>query len=319
MIRFVNNTCTDEELLTVREWLEESDENVIKLLEAEQMSALASTLRDDTDTRRRMRDKIQQRIDNAERLKRHMARRRLLRFTAAAAASIAIFFTAGFFALRQPPIKMIRIVALGESRHVILPDSSVVYLNVNSELKYPERFAGDIRRVELKGEGYFEVTSDREHPFIVDGDHINVKVLGTQFNFVSHAEGLNSVSLKEGLVEVSSNDNNEGVALIPGQKASYDQSTGLLTVCETKAAIDAAWHDRIIPFEKANLAEIRDILLQLYNVDIMLDPGLDLTRTYSGVTVYFDDIDSTLNRLAHTLPISYTRTDNMITLTRRAK
>lgn len=319
MIRFVNNTCTDDELLAVKEWLDESDENVVKLLELERMSALASTLRDDSETRRRIRDKIQLRIDNAGTINRYRARRLIMRWTASVAATVAILFTAGYFVLREPQVKMIRVAALSESRCVTLPDSSLVYLNVNSELRYPAQFAKDTRRVELNGEGYFEVRSNRSKPFVVAGEYLDVTVLGTQFNFISRQGHTSSVSLKEGLVEVSSNENNEGVALIPGQKASYDYSTGLLTVCETKAAVDAAWHDRIIPFEKANMADIRDILKQLYNVEIELDSNLDLSKTYSGVTVYFDEIDSTLNRLSHTLPITYTKSNNTITISTRKK
>lgn len=314
IIRFINGTCTDDELIAVKEWIEESNENISRLLETERMSALASTLHDDTATRRRVRNKIQQRIDNAALISRHLSRRRIMRWTASIAASIAILFSIGYIALHQPPVKMIQAVASNESRRITLPDSSVVYLNVNSELRYPERFADEIREVKLSGEGYFEVKSDRKRPFIVNGQHLNVKVLGTQFNFVSRTGGTNSVSLKEGIVEVSSNNNEDGVALIPGQKASYDLSTGLLTVSETKAGVDAAWHDKTKPFEKANIADIRDILLQLYDVNIELEPGLDLSKTYSGVTVYYNDIDSTLDRLAHTLPITYRNNDNTITI-----
>lgn len=319
LIKFINNTCSDKELLAVKEWLDESDENVVELLELERMSSLASALRDDSETRRRMREKIQTRIDNAGAIKRYRTGRFIMRWTASVAAMVAILFTAGYFVLREPQVKMMRVAALSESRCVMLPDSSIVYLNVNSELKYPVQFADDMRRVELIGEGYFEVKSNRSKPFVVEGEYLDVTVLGTQFNFISRQGQISSVSLKEGLVEVSSSDGDEGVALIPGQKASYDLNTGLLTVSETKAAVDAAWHDNIIPFEKASMSDIRDILQQLYNVEIKLDSSLDLNKTYSGVTVYFDEIDSTLNRLSHTLPITYTKSNNTITISTKKK
>lgn len=318
MIKFINNTCTDDELLAVKNWLDESDENVTKLFELENMAMLAGTLRKDEASRKRVATGIKQRIINEEmRMKRH-TRRVMMRWMSAAAAVLVIAVTAAFLYI-HPSVRMLKAVALTESRMVTLPDGTTVYLNKNSELTYPEKFASSSREVELTGEGFFKVTRDEQHPFIVNGRYISVTVLGTEFNFNSSESGENNVSLVEGSVKVSSNSGNEGVVLVPDQKATYDIATGNISVAETNASVDVAWHDKVIPFENATMQEIRDILMQLYKVNITLDKNLDIDKTYSGVTIFYESIDSTLTQLSNTLPIRFDRKDSSITISSKEK
>lgn len=309
LIRFINNTCTDEELVAVKSWLDESDDNAAKLFEMEKIVMLAGSSRDNTDTRNRVFADIQQRIIADERQKRKRRRFSIYKWTSAAAAVVAIIF-ASVFLFRQFNVDMIIVDAIAENKTVNLPDGTIVYLNKNSQLVYPEKFAST-RDVKLTGEGFFKVAHDKEHPFVVNGEYISVTVLGTEFNFNSNAGGSNNVSLMEGSVKVSSANGNDGVVLVPGQKAEYNISTGNITVCETKPAIDAAWHDRIIPFKKADIQEIATALEQLYNVRVTLDK-IDTSKTYTGSTIYYDNIDSTLVQLSNTLPIEFKHDESVI-------
>ena len=314
MIKFINNTCTDEELLAVKHWLDESDENVTKLFELENMAMLAGTLRSDEASRKRVAAGMKQRIINEEmRMKRH-ARTLMWRWMSAAAAVVVVAVLATFLYMR-PGVTMLKAVALNESRVVTLPDGTTVYLNKNSELTYPEHFASSTREVELSGEGFFKVTRDEKHPFVVNGRYVNVTVLGTEFNFNSReSSGECNVSLVEGSVKVATNSGNEGVVLVPDQKAVYDVATGNITVAETNASVDVAWHDKVIPFENATMQDIRDILVQLYKGDIALDGNLDIDKTYSGVTIFYESIDSTLTQLSNTLPIKFNHSNSSITI-----
>lgn len=319
MIKFINNTCTDDELIAVRNWLDESDENVRKLFELENMAMLAGTLRKDEASRKRVATNIKQRIINEEmRMKRHN-RRVMMRWMSAAAAVLVIAVTAAFLYI-HPSVRMLKAVALTESRMITLPDGTTVYLNKNSELTYPEHFASSTREVKLTGEGFFKVTRDEKHPFVVNGRYLNVTVLGTEFNFNSReTSGECNVSLVEGSVKVATNSGNEGVVLVPDQKATYDIATGNITVAETNASVDVAWHDKVIPFENATMQEIRDILMQLYKVNITLDKNLDIDKTYSGVTIFYESIDSTLTQLSNTLPIRFDHTNSSITISSKEK
>ena len=142
------------------------------------------------------------------------------------------------------------------------------------------------------------------------GEYLKVEVLGTRFNFDSKDEDSNSVSLIEGSVEVFTPGHGSGVVIEPGQKALYSVETGHLTVQNTNAAADASLHNRIIPFHNANIKEIIEILRQLYDRNIELDSNVDLQKTYSGVTVYCEGLDSTLSRLANTIPIRFVNKDD---------
>lgn len=306
IIRFINNACSDAELVAVRKWIEESDENMAELFETEKTAHRLASLRIDEATLERARAKVYGRIEAEKRsLARQMRRRLMLRATGIA-AMVAVVLFAGLYFLRKPDVKMMYVATTDQSMTVVLPDSSVVYLNCNSQLAYPERFASNCREVELTGEGYFEVSRDSNRPFRVSGQYLNVEVLGTHFDFVSRDSINNSVSLIEGSVEVTTVNQSEGVVLEPGQKAVYSVETGHLTVQTTNAAVDASWHDRMIPFENANLNDIVEILRQLYGRNIELGANVDLTKTYSGVTVYCGDLDSTLTRLSNTIPIRFT-------------
>lgn len=311
LIRFINNTCTDEELVAVQQWLDESDDNAAKLFEMEKIVMLAGSSRDNTDTRNRVFAGIQQRIIADELQKRKRRRFSIYKWTSAAAAVVAIVLTSVFL-FKQFNVDIITVDALAENRTVNLPDGTIVYLNKNSQLIYPEKFSST-RDVKLTGEGFFKVAHDKEHPFVVNGEYISVTVLGTEFNFNSNVTGNNNVSLVEGSVKVSSTSGNDGVVLVPGQKAEYDIHTGNITVSETNPAIDAAWHDRIIPFENSNIKDIAEALEQLYNIPVRVE-NVDLTKTYSGVTVYYENIDSTLSQISNTLPITYYNDNGMIVI-----
>lgn len=304
LIRFINHSCTDEELVRVKEWIDESDENAKELFELEQVAMHASALRSDSGAMERVSAKIRQRILEEQFAKKKRSRKMIFGWVSVAAA-VAVIVVTSVFLFRTQDVRMLKVVALNESRTVELPDGTTVYLNKGAEMSYPEAFAQN-REVKLTGEGLFKVTHDAEHPFVVEGHYLTIKVLGTEFNFNSNESGENNVSLIKGSVEVCAADNSkEGVVLVPGQKAEFDSSTGQLTVTDTNAQIDAAWHNKIIPFENATIKDIADILTQLYDVDISMDINIDQTKTYSGATVYYDVIDSTLVQLSNTLPIDY--------------
>lgn len=312
IIRFVNNSCSDEELTAVRQWLDESDDHAAELFGIENTVSQAASLRCDDAVRSRLRSRIDMRIAADNALAERKSRRSFILRMTGVAAILAIAVAAGVYLLRTPEINMVSISAGDEVRLAVLPDDTKVYLNGHSTLTYPETFASDCRQVELDGEGYFEVTHDSTRPFRVSGHSLDVEVLGTHFNFVSSRSDSSSVSLLEGSVRVSSSGKGEGVVLEPGQKAVYSAATGRLSVRNTNASVDACWHDRMISFENASVADIADILRRLYGARIELDANVDRTKTYSGVTEYCGSLDSTLSNLCITIPIRFTNSGNVV-------
>lgn len=310
IIRFINNSCSNEELVAVKNWLDESEENATRLFELEQTALYASSLQSNDSQRERLEAKITECIAAGDKQMKQKARHRFISIATSAAAMIAVVIMVGIYFMHTPDIRMIHVASTTESISVTLPDSTVVFLNKDSYLTYPETFASNSREVELRGEGYFEVSHDCSRPFKVTGKYLTVEVLGTQFNFVSRDTTRNSVSLIEGSVEVFTDNQKEGVVLNPGQKAIYSVATGHLTIRNANTAADASWHDKIIPFDNANLKEIVEILQQLYDTEILLDNSVDLNKTYSGVTIYCESLDSTLTLLSNSIPIRFSNKDH---------
>ena len=191
-------------------------------------------------------------------------------------------------------------------QEVNLPDGSKVWLNKGARLEYPEKFSTNERHVKLNGEGYFEVTKDPKRQFVVEGAGCCVRVFGTKFDFrTDHDTESNEVTLLEGSVGMRNDKTSETVMLTPGQKGVLNPKTGKIMVSDVNAQLAAVWHDNLINFENAGIAEIATVLEQLYGMDVVIDRNVDLTHTYSGTIQRKGSIDSVMNLLQKSIPIHY--------------
>ncbi|WP_018339314.1 FecR family protein [Butyricimonas synergistica] len=148
-----------------------------------------------------------------------------------------------------------------------LTDGTKVYLNSESELRFPTIFTNGERRVYLKGEGYFEVATDTARPFVVEADEIDVRVLGTRFNVNAYTpERMIRTTLVSGKVQVSDRQDGTSAILAPGQQAVWTE--GELSTREVNAAAISAWVDGKFYFEEgATLEEISEQLRRWYDID----------------------------------------------------
>lgn len=116
---------------------------------------------------------------------------------------------------------------VGELSKLILPDSTTVWLGVASTLKYPQRFTGPQRHVELDGEAYFEVIHNVSLPFIVTSGPVRTRVLGTTFNVKAYKEEQEiAVTLATGRVEVTSKKEAKPVVLSPNEQLRFNKKSG---------------------------------------------------------------------------------------------
>ena len=114
--------------------------------------------------------------------------------------------------------------APGIVTQILLPDSSRVWLNAGSTLRYPSRFSEKDRNVQLSGEGYFEVQSNREHPFYVSlYNGIRVMAHGTKFNVNAYEnDSIMETTLETGRVDVLSGSSRT-VTLKPNELVTYNK------------------------------------------------------------------------------------------------
>lgn len=158
-------------------------------------------------------------------------------------------------------------VPQGGEYHLTLSDGTEVWLNAETKLKFPTRFSGDKRIVELSGEAYFEVTHNASKPFIIRTDDINVKVLGTSFGVRSYQEE-NSIftTLVSGSVEVQGTQKN--VRLTPSHQAIFDKSTRNLAIKQVDTELYTGWKDGKMLYDNCPLEEILRDLKRWYSFEV---------------------------------------------------
>ena len=304
MIKFITNRCSNEELRMVQQWIDESEDNARQIFELERIAMLAESLKTDKHQYDRVWNSINDKISEDKLQHNRLRRIRILRWSTAAAVFVGILL-GSIFILRQPKVEMIELTADNGTMTITLPDSTKVWLNRYASITYPTTFADDRRTVSISGEAYFEVTHDISRPFTVDGKWLNVTVLGTKFNFNSSEDKENTVSLIEGKIEVTPGKNKDGVVLSPGQKVQFNPQNGRMSISQVNTALDAVWHNRLIRFHNATIAEIAADLEELYGVEVTIRNSVDNSRTYSGSTVYYQSVDSTLEALSETIPFDF--------------
>lgn len=161
----------------------------------------------------------------------------------------------------------------GAKSKITFPDGSVVWLNAGSWVKYDSDFAKESRDVTLKGEGYFEVSKNKELPFVVHTGNLSVKVLGTKFNLKSYEEDSEvKVTLKEGAVEVGDFLANVAPVLLkPNYRFTFKKTDLTMQVDSVNASHIENWRNGAMTFDKVSLEEIAKELRRLYNIPIRIE------------------------------------------------
>lgn len=186
-----------------------------------------------------------------------------------------------------------------------LPDSSKVWLNAGSSIKYPIRFAHGERLVTLKGEAYFEVKSDEQNPFVVHTSNLDVRATGTKFNVDAYEnDKRTAVTLVTGTVNVRSG--NKSMQLKPNERIDYEHSTTKFNLSKTDTYKWCAWKDGILAFRNDKLEYVFKRLGQMYNVDFIIkDPYIE-TYVYHA-TFEGESLDEILHLLELSAPLHYKR------------
>lgn len=158
-------------------------------------------------------------------------------------------------------------VPRGKNVKILLSDGTEVWLNANSTLKYPAVFLGEERVVQLKGEAYFKVSKDMDHPFLVEAQGVLTRVLGTEFNITAYTPEDTHVVLISGSVEISSTEGQSYLKINPGENAHL-QTNGEFALSNVDTDSYLLWKDGYFYFDDMTLSEIMLEIGRWYNVDI---------------------------------------------------
>ena len=260
LTRWLSGEADEREREAVAAWAGESPEREQELLEMKKVF-LASFIQN----------------GNAEAAgKKHSKVRRILLGSLSAAAASALLVGTGYMASSelhpQPVLSALSITApSGQTASMMLSDSTTVWLNSNSELQVADGAKGE-RTVSLRGEAFFDVAKDPEHPFVVKCGQRNIRVLGTSFNVSSYSPEHFAIDLLTGKVEMS-DGNGFTCTLSPMERLEFND--GKYSKTQIGSTEERGWMDGFYHFNDISLRDVIRSIGNYYNVTIgFADPSL---------------------------------------------
>jgi transmembrane sensor len=332
IVDHLNDVITKEGYNKLNEWLSEDVENLNRFNSyktawiASGKSALISN--DDLD-------KALSRVKEVLEIKEEKTVRKPFWTIYKIAASWVIFMLLGsalnYYLHREVPGNSIsgtdtRItVPLGSRSVIDLPDGTKVWLNAGSELSYSGNYGIRTREVNLSGEAYFSVKSDKTVPFLVKTTEVTVKALGTKFNVKAYPEEeVITATLEEGVIEVSSHLNrlsHDKATLKPHEMITYvrkfskdgiktDQATQDIQKKEMKVVSHVniepvtSWKDQTWIIDAQPLGMLAPIFERRYNIQISFSSD-EISRFKFTGKIEDETIEQIMSALELSAPIKY--------------
>ncbi len=242
------------------------------------------------------------------------------------AAAIAILVMVSYFSFRQGSeqlknhlAEIVIEVPWGSRTKTYLPDGTLVWLNAGSKISYSQEFGMNEREVCLNGEGYFVVNRNEKLPFIVKTPELQVKVLGTKFNFQNYpGDKEATVSLIEGKVlAINQIHKEDGRLMATDQRIFLNKRNGEMHLDKVNAKNTAEWTNGYLFFDEELLPDIVKELERSYDVKIILThPDLEQLRFYGSFIRKELSIDEVLETLSSTGKMKYRKNGKEISISR---
>ena len=183
----------------------------------------------------------------------------------------------------------------GGEYFLTLADGTEVWLNAETEIRYPVQFTGDKRVVYLDGEAYFTVAPDKNKPFTVVSTHASVSVLGTQFNFRAYPDERDvQTTLVSGSVIMQSEKYKQQIKLVPGEQGVLEKNSAKLMKQEVNTYLYTAWKDGRFAFRDARLEDLFNILARWYDLSVFYQSPEAKDIRFTGDLNKTDDFKSIL-------------------------
>lgn len=226
-------------------------------------------------------------------------RRRIAAVAAVALLLIITAFSTWYFTNDRPEAYYALTAPMGSKTRLVLPDNSVVWLNAGSTLRYSTAYNHKNRKVELSGEGYFEVSKQNDgKEFTVKTSRYDVVVKGTKFDVSAYKDDKYfTTSLMQGSVLV--NCGNDHLMMKPGEMVQLDTNTGELK--KTTFNNDTrAWMQNMTDYDEITLGDFAKVLSRQYAVNIHIKSA-ELKATKISISLRnketIDDVLTALQRI----------------------
>ena len=317
----LKNEASEEQLHQIKEWLDKSPENPVILSEIVNTWSL---------TKHKTRFYEPDKTINWAKLMKRIGRpafpiielNSIYKWLAVASVLAVVFLSGiglGTGFKRANKVSLIRIVAPeGNKTRIVLPDSTHVWLNSGSELKYPSDFRAENRQVYMKGECFFDVFKNPEHPFVVDGTKLRIKVYGTRFNVnESTLSNETDVTLICGKVSVYNLDDQLLSKLKPGQQFIYTKGSGYVKKADNPEVL-TSWINNMLIFDNQPFEEVIHYLEKWYGVKIYLDKSIYYDSNYT-FKVKTESLREVLELISFITPIDYRIEGEKVTIRYKQK
>ena len=186
------------------------------------------------------------------------------------------------------------VVPMGEKTTLLLTDGTKIVANSRTIVKYPKTFKGSTREIYVKGEAYFDVAHDAEHPFVVNSDNFSVKVLGTKFNVSNYDNAESHVVLLQGSIELNT-ANHDRVRMKPKELVDIKDG-GFTQKKEVNTDEYTCWMDGMINLDGECIQSVVKKLTNYYGVNIECENKISSNKLY-GKLVLEDSVTKVLSNI----------------------
>lgn len=310
ILRFLKKEATQEELLELQDWLRQSKENVQYF--DQQNAIFQKELAAQRLTPERIAEsweKISNKIDSDKKSTTPVVA--LLRsnfFRVAASISVVAILLWKFFPGKElqtitPADDKIVLKSTNRNSPVVLPDSTLVWLNANSTIEYAKTFSEN-REVNLKGEGFFDVRKKGKQTFVVKTAHFSIQVKGTRFNVQAYESEIENATLEEGAIEFQLHGGSQTYAMAPGDQITINNTAQTIIRKKVDPYNFTAWKEEKLVFDNTPLSDIILKIENRYKVDIIIDDSL-ANRERLSMTIEHEPIEEILEMIHLSSELNY--------------
>lgn len=173
--------------------------------------------------------------------------------------------------VQDSAIKYTSVIAdKGQISKIVLPDSSVIWLNSGTTLTYDNNYSYKNRNLNLSGQAFLEVKKNKNLPLIVASGNLRVKVLGTRFDVNAYPDDNRiKVTLESGKIELlNSADHSFNYQLNPGEMAEYESQSGRMEIKTVESKNYINWKDGALIFVDTPMTEVLKRLERKFDIEI---------------------------------------------------
>jgi ferric-dicitrate binding protein FerR (iron transport regulator) len=207
----------------------------------------------------------------------------------------------------------------GQVPKILLPDSSVVWLNSGTKITYNTNFAASNREINLEGQAFFKAAKNEKIPFKVFCNNIEIRVLGTRFDVSAYPNDKNiNVVLESGKVEIlNPKIKSFSYELNPGEMAQYDTLSGNISLKKVNPERFTSWKDGILIFRDDPMSEVITKLQRKYDIDIVVEQP-DVYKSVFTATIKNETLEEIFKSISYACSVKHRiiRGENLNTRTK---